>query len=271
MQTFTSRDGMRIAYQVDDFTDPWTKPDTLLLLHAAMGSSARWWRWVPPLVRDFRVVRMDLRGHGASQKPRPDQDFSLEQLVGDVVELLDRLGCESAHVVGNSAGGYVSQKLALGHSDRVRTLALFGSTPGLKHSRAPSWIPRIQEVGLRTFLATTIEDRFEPDADPALVNWYLDHAGANDPEFIARFVLHMCTHDFMQELDAIACPTLIVAAGKEPIGHASAYEEMHRRIRGSELLLYDTTGHNICDGLADRCVADLRRFLAAHGAGNVKS
>jgi pimeloyl-ACP methyl ester carboxylesterase len=266
LQTFTSRDGMRIAYHVDDFTDPWTTPDTLLLLHAAMGSSKRWWRWVPPLSREYRVVRMDLRGHGDSQKPRPDQAFALDQLVGDALELLDRLEVRAAHVVGNSAGGYVSQKLAIGHPGRVKTLALFGSTPGLKHSHALTWLPKIGEMGLRNFLASTIHERFEPDADPALVNWYLDHAGSNDPEFIGRFVSHMCTHDFMDELDAIRCPTLIVAAGKEPIGKASAYEEMHRRIQGSELLLYDTTGHNICDGLADRCVGDLRRFLAAHRA-----
>ena len=75
-QTFQSRDGFRIAYRVDDFTDPWTLPQTLLLLHAAMGSMQRWFRWVPRLARHFRVVRMDLRGHGGSQMPTPDQPFS---------------------------------------------------------------------------------------------------------------------------------------------------------------------------------------------------
>ena len=62
MKTFRSHDGFEIAYYVDDFTDPWTTPDTMLLLHAAMGSSRRWFRWVPRLARRFRVVRMDLRG-----------------------------------------------------------------------------------------------------------------------------------------------------------------------------------------------------------------
>ena len=41
-QTFTSRDGLKIAYYVDDFTDPWATPDTVLLLHAAMGNARRW-------------------------------------------------------------------------------------------------------------------------------------------------------------------------------------------------------------------------------------
>jgi 3-oxoadipate enol-lactonase len=263
--SFSTSDGVRIAYYVDDFTDPWVKPETVLLLHAAMGNSRRWFAWMPALARKFRVVRMDLRGHGASQTPAPEMAFSLAQLVGDAVELLDRLGCDSAHVVGNSAGGYVAQRLALEHGSRVKTLALFGSTPGLKHSHAPTWIPKIQEIGLRKFLADTIHERFDASADPKLVQWFLDQAGANDPGFMARFVLHMCTHDFMHELAGIHCPTLIVAAGKESIGHAGAYEEMRERIKDSELIYYDTAGHNICDGYAERCVSDLLRFLARQG------
>jgi pimeloyl-ACP methyl ester carboxylesterase len=260
-QTFTSRDGMKIAYYVDDFTDPWTRPETLFLLHAAMGNARRWFRWVPQLARRYRVVRMELRGHGASQKPRPDQDFSLALLVSDALELLDRLEVKSAHVVGNSAGGYVSQQLAIHHGERVRALALYGSTPGLKHSHASTWIPIVKERGLKKFLADTIYERFDESADPGLVQWFIEQAGSNDPEFIARFVLHMTTHDFMEDVARISCPTMIVAAGKEQIGHASAYADMQKRIAGSELKLYDTAGHNICDGYADRCVADLLDFL----------
>lgn len=266
-QSFTSRDGMKVAYYVDDFTDPWTRPDTLLLLHAAMGNAQRWFKWVPRLVRQYRVVRMELRGHGASQTPKPEQEFSLALLVSDALELLDKLGVRSAHVVGNSAGGYVSQQLAIHHGARVKTLALYGSTPGLKHSHAATWIPLVKERGLRKFLADTIRERFDETADPGLVEWFLDQAGANDPAFIARFVLHMTTHDFMDDIAKIKCPTLIVAAGKEQIGHASAYADMHKRIAGSELKLYDTAGHNICDGYADRCVDDLLEFLGTRGAG----
>jgi pimeloyl-ACP methyl ester carboxylesterase len=261
LDTFTTRDGLKLAYAVDDFTDPWRTPETLLLLHAAMGNSRRWFQWVPRLAREYRVVRLDLRGHGESQMPRPEDEFSLAHLVGDAVELLDLLGARQAHVVGNSAGGYVSQQLAIHHPERVRTLALFGSTPGLKHSHAPTWVPKIQEMGLEQFLASTIDERFDDKADPDLVKWFIRQAGANDPAFIGRFVLHMCTHDFMEDLARIKAPTLIVAAGKERIGHASAYEEMRRRIGGSELLYYDTAAHNICDGYAAKCVDDLLEFL----------
>src|SRR5215472_14784927 len=61
--TFTTADGLKLAYYVDDFTDPWRKSDTALLLHAAMGNSQRWFQWMPSLARRYRVVRLDLRGH----------------------------------------------------------------------------------------------------------------------------------------------------------------------------------------------------------------
>jgi pimeloyl-ACP methyl ester carboxylesterase len=77
--TFSAADGLQLAYYVDDFTDPWRKPDTVILLHAAMGDSRRWFQWVL-LSRRYRVVRLDLRGHGNSQIPKPTDDFSLSLL-----------------------------------------------------------------------------------------------------------------------------------------------------------------------------------------------
>ncbi|HEX5328490.1 MAG TPA: alpha/beta fold hydrolase [Acetobacteraceae bacterium] len=129
-------DGIRLAYDVTDFTDPWTASPTLILLHAAMGSMQRYYAMVPPLCRHFRVVRMDLRGHGESQVPSPEPPLSLDRLVQDVRELMDHLGCGRAHFVGNSAGGYLAQNLAMQSPERVASLCLFGSTPGLKHSQA---------------------------------------------------------------------------------------------------------------------------------------
>jgi 3-oxoadipate enol-lactonase len=184
-KSFTTSDGLSLAYDIDDFTDPWKRPATVLMLHAAMGSARRYFAWVPHLARDYRVVRLDLRGHGSSQLPPPEQPLALNRLVADVAELLDHLGVASAHIVGNSAGGYLGQQMALTRPERVKSLALFGSTPGLKNSQAPSWIPQIQAKGLRGFLAETIRDRLPADDDPGLVNWFLDEAAKNDPAYIA--------------------------------------------------------------------------------------
>jgi pimeloyl-ACP methyl ester carboxylesterase len=262
MESFVASDGMRLAYVIDDFTDPWKRAPTLLLLHAAMGSARRYYAWVPTLARHYRVVRMDLRGHGASEIPPANQALTLERLVSDVAELLDHLGLPSAHVVGNSAGGYLGQQLAMNQAGRVRSLMLFGSTPGLKNSQAPSWIPQIAAKGLRGFLAETIADRLPlGEVDPDLVEWFLDEAAKNDPAYIAKFVLLMASYDWSDEVGRIACPTLVVVPGAEPIGGIANYEPFRRLVPDVEMRVYDGAPHNICDAFPERCAADALDFL----------
>jgi pimeloyl-ACP methyl ester carboxylesterase len=261
MESFTASDGLNLAYYIDDFTDPWKTAPTVLLLHAAMGSARRYFGWIPTLARHWRVVRLDLRGHGASEVPPEDAALTLDRLVLDVAELLDHLGCASAHVVGNSAGGYLGQQLAMTLPSRVRSLSLFGSTPGLKNSQAPSWIPQIQAKGLRGFLAETIRDRLPADADPGLVEWFLDEAAKNDPAYIGKFVLLMASYDWSGEVHRISCPTLVVIPGAETVGSLENYEPFRRLVRDVESEVYDGLPHNICDAVPDRCAASVRDFL----------
>jgi 3-oxoadipate enol-lactonase len=262
MDSFITSDGVRLGYCIDDFTDPWRTAPILLLLHAAMGSARRYYAWVPPLSRHYRVVRMDLRGHGSSEIPSPDRELTLERLVGDVAELMDHLGCASAHIVGNSAGGYLGQQLAMNHPERVRSLMLFGSTPGLKNSQAPSWIPQIQAKGMRAFLAETIADRFPLDkVDPGLVEWFLDEAAKNDPAYIGKFVLLMARYDWSDELGRIICPNMVVVPGAEPIGSTANYEPFRRLVRDVEMRVYEGAPHNVCDAFPDRCAGDVLGFL----------
>src|SRR5438105_8350998 len=254
---FTASDGLSLAYYTDDFTDPWKNAPTLLLLHAAMGSARRYFAWVPHLARDYRVVRLDLRGHGRSQIPPAEQPLTLDRLALDVTELLDHLGVAQAHLVGNSAGGYLGQQLAMTRPERVRSLSLFGSTPGLKNSQAPSWIPQIQAKGLREFLAETIRDRLSADSDPGLVNWFLDEAGKNDPAYIARFVLLMASYDWSDQVARIRVPTLVVSPGRETVGGVANYEPF-RKLPDVEMRVYDGLPHNICDAVPDRCAEEVR-------------
>ena len=261
METFTASDGLSLAYYIDDFTNPWGATPTVLLLHAAMGSARRYFGWVPHLCRDYRVVRLDLRGHGASQVPPADAALTLDRLVRDVGELLDHLGCPAAHVVGNSAGGYLGQQLAMTQPERVTSLCLFGSTPGLKNSQAPSWIPQIRAKGMRGFLAETIRDRLPADADPGLVEWFLDEAAKNDPEYIGKFVLLMASYDWSGEVERIECPTLVVIPGAETVGSLANYQPF-RGLKDVEFKTYEGLPHNICDAVPDRCAEDVREFLA---------
>jgi 3-oxoadipate enol-lactonase len=262
MDSFTASDGVRLGYWIDDFTDPWNKAPILLLLHAAMGSARRYYAWVPPLSRHYRVVRMDLRGHGSSEIPPADRALTLDRLVRDVAELMDRLDCPSAHIAGNSAGGYLGQQLAMSQGERVRSLMLFGSTPGLKHSQAPNWIPQIQAKGMRAFLAETIADRLPLDkVDPGLVEWFLDEAAKNDPAYIGKFVLLMASYDWSDQLGRIRCPTLVVVPGAEPIGSTANYQPFRHHIKDVEMRVYEGAPHNICDAFPDRCAGDVLDFL----------
>jgi pimeloyl-ACP methyl ester carboxylesterase len=260
---FRTTDGLQSNYFVDDFTDPWTSPPTVLLLHAAMGHSGRFYAWVPRLARHYRVIRQDMRGHGGSQVPPPDLPLTMDRLVGDTLELLDHLGLERAHIVGNSAGGYVAQNLAMAAPARVESLMLFGSTPGLKHSQAASeWLPRVARDGLRKFLADTISDRFPVDrTDPRHIAWFLDEAAKNDTAYIGRFVGLMASLDWADRLNEIRCPTLVVYPGAETVGSTRNYDAMGERIADVEVIGYDGMPHNICDSLPDRCVDDVMGFL----------
>jgi pimeloyl-ACP methyl ester carboxylesterase len=239
----------------------------VLLLHAAMGRYRRWYGWIPAIARRHATISLELRGHGSSEVPDAAVAFSLERLVQDARELLDALGVARAHVVGLSAGGYVGQRLAIDSPERVASLCLFASTPGLKGTQAATWPARIAEVGIEAFVRATAADRFGPEVDPALVDWFCRQVATNDPAWIGRFVTHRASRDWTEDLPRIACPTLIVAPGQEPIGANSQYETMAHLIPRARLVSFEGMPHNIGDAAPERCAQEVLRFLAEIGGG----
>jgi 3-oxoadipate enol-lactonase len=83
---------------VDDYTDPWRTPGTILLLHGNAESSAAWSAWVPRLAPRYRVVRPDMRGFGVSTPMPREFPWTLDVLIDDVCRLMDALGVERFHV-----------------------------------------------------------------------------------------------------------------------------------------------------------------------------
>ena len=268
MQKFKASDGLEIAYAVDDYTDPWRRADTLILVHAAMGSSRRFYAWVPHLAREFRVVRIDMRGHGATAIPGPDQ-LTPERLVRDVVELADHVGAQRFHVAGSSAGSIVAEKTAIDHPERVLTLAAFAGTGGIRHGLQDqtTWVQKIGERGLAAFLRDTIADRIDLSrADPGFVEWFIADSARTPVEVLARFVPMMRGFEVLDDLHKIRCPTLAVAPGGDPIHTIDQYRVLQHKIADCEFVVYEGLPHNITDAVPDRCATELVRFLRKHAA-----
>ena len=263
MNKFKASDGLEIAYALDDYTDPWRTADTVILVHAAMGSSIRFYAWVPHLARDFRVARIDMRGHGATPLPGTGK-LSVPRLARDVVELADHLGAQRFHVAGSSAGSTVAAKVAIDCPDRVRSLGAFACTGGIRHGLQDqnSWVKKIGEKGLAAFLRDTIADRVDlKSVEPGFVDWFIAESGKTSVAALERFVPMMRQFEFVADLPRIRCPTLAVAPGGDPIHTVEHYRALPERIPDCEFVVYDGLPHNITDAVPDRCASDYLAFL----------
>jgi len=114
--------GVRIHYTDEGGGDP------VVLVHGFGATGHINWRFagvVKELAKRFRVVTMDVRGHGRSGKPAEIEAYG-EAMVEDVVRLLDHLNIERAHVAGYSMGGFITLKLLTRHPERIARAAVCG-------------------------------------------------------------------------------------------------------------------------------------------------
>ena len=119
--TFDS-DGVQIRYQLEGQGDP------VLLIHGYTASGDMNWRLggvVDALAKSYRVILIDNRGHGRSDKPTAPEDYGVE-MVEDSFRLLDHLGIDSAHWVGYSMGGMITLKALTLRPERVRAAIVTG-------------------------------------------------------------------------------------------------------------------------------------------------
>ncbi|MEK7275866.1 MAG: alpha/beta fold hydrolase, partial [Chloroflexota bacterium] len=99
--------------------------NTVVLLHGMGSCGDDWALQIPALSEHFRVVTPDMRGHGQSDKP--PGPYSIAHMADDVIELMDELKIESAHVAGLSMGGCITLQLAIAHANRVRCAVIVNS------------------------------------------------------------------------------------------------------------------------------------------------
>ncbi len=115
-----TRDGVTLRYIDTGAGEP-----PLLFIHGWTCNRTNWRDQVPHFAKKHRVVALDLRGHGESDKP--DQDYAIEGFVGDVAWLIRKLGLERPVVIGHSMGGVIAMNLARKHPDLTRAIIMVDS------------------------------------------------------------------------------------------------------------------------------------------------
>src|SRR5687767_13993917 len=118
---------VKLFYQIDDYTDPWTKPETVLFVHGFTETHEAWRAWVPHVSRGYRMIRIDQRGFGQSGPVAKDFALTTELFVDDLVRVIGALSDEPVHVVGGKSGGISVAVLAATRPDLVRTITLASS------------------------------------------------------------------------------------------------------------------------------------------------
>ena len=192
--------------------------EPLVLLHGFSGSTEDTWVQtgvIRELVKDFRVIALDARGHGKSGKPHDPQAYG-PNMAEDVVRLLNHLGIEQAHVIGYSMGGRLVQRLLVAHPERLLTATLVGFGAGRNWSAADEkhMEERAREAdrgSFRTLVLSTAPADGPPLSHEEIEERSRAIARHNDPRALAavtRNLRGLAVTD--AEMAAVRVPTLAV-------------------------------------------------------------
>lgn len=212
----------------------------------SIGLDAGMWRpQVAAAPRGLRTVTYDQRGHGRSAAPAGP--YSIAELGGDLVALLDSLHIERASVCGLSLGGMVAIWLAAHHPERVERLIV--SCTSALPGDPEKWRSRsvtVREGGMRAFVRNTKRGWFKPDfatAHPGLVADLEEVLANTSAEGYASSCAAIENLDLRPELGTIVAPTLVIAGGADlgfPVDHS---EVIRDGISGSTLTVIENAAH----------------------------
>jgi pimeloyl-ACP methyl ester carboxylesterase len=207
-------DGAELFYTIDDFTDPWTQPQTVVLHHGMAKNHKFWYGWVPILAQHYRVVRFDMRGMGQSAVPEPGYPWSLDNFAHDLLGLLDQLELQQVHLIGETVGGSISMRFASLHPERLLSLTACTSpvTFDAHHTESADLIDR---EGMTAWVAHTIGRRLDPEiVDPAYIRWYAEQMAATAAHVVSGFQRQAPGGDLRPLIQHVQIPTLILAAAR---------------------------------------------------------
>ena len=223
--------GVRLHYALEG------EGPTVVLLHAVGLDLTCWDAQAPALRPKFRVLRVDLRGHGRSDVPPPP--YTLEGFAEDVHELLGALQLAPAHVIGLSLGGMVAQILALDYPQAVRSLVLADTNSTLPPDARPAMVER-GEAAKRGGMSAVV--------DTTLARWFTP--GFLGADVVARCRERLLTDDVqawaaswraISELDTeprlkeVRVPTLVITGEADAAAPVARAQAMAGLIPGARL------------------------------------
>ncbi|QGG54304.1 alpha/beta fold hydrolase [Paenibacillus sp. B01] len=251
----------------------------LFAIHGGPGSDHSDFKpWLTPLADGLQIVYLDQRCNGQSERVDP-ATCTLEQLADDIEELRRYLGFGRIHLFGHSFGGMVAQVFAARYPDSLDKLLLVCTAPSREfYPAALEFASRIATPEQLAVIPELFEGRIEDEAH--LIRWwdvnYDLYFHVRDEQVMREtgnrpigsmevanytFKHFIPQYDVRAALPGFAMPTLIVGARHDWITPLSQAEEMHRLIPGSELAVFERSGHMPFIEEHEAFLAELRRFL----------
>jgi 3-oxoadipate enol-lactonase len=201
------------------------------------------------LARHYRVIAFDNRGAGRSDKPFGP--YSIEQMADDAVAVLDHAGVESAHVVGASMGGAISQVMCLRHPTRVLSLTLACTAcrnQPWRRELLERWMQTAQERGMGAMTSEAARWVMAPRSFRRLLptfGWLGPFAmGRPAHSFVAQIRGILAASDELAEqLHNVHVPTLVIVGNQDILTPRGDSEEIADRIPGAELVVISGAAH----------------------------
>ncbi|WP_028936191.1 alpha/beta fold hydrolase [Pseudonocardia spinosispora] len=228
--------------------------DSVVFLHGTSGHLEAFSRNLVAHAEHFDCHAIDMLGHGYTGKP--DRPYEISDYVTHLVDYLDAVGIDRAHIVGESLGGWVGARLAIEHPARVISLQLLCAGGTVAN---PEVMDRIRTSTREAVASDDVEltrKRLrllmaDPvDATEELVD--VRHAIYHRPDFVANIDNLLSLQDMerrqrnllrTEDLARITQPTLIVWGRQNPFGEVPEASKMHEAIPGSRLELFEKCGH----------------------------
>jgi len=247
MPFVSATDGTRIHYEVTG------KPGaTPILMIQGLGASKNAWNLQRiAMATRFRIISFDNRGAGRSDKPTAP--FTLEQMAEDAIAVLDAAGIETAHVVGASMGGVISQIVAVKHPHRVRSLTLVCTAcrnHPWRQELLQSWAKTAEEKGMIEVGKEAAQWVMSPRSFRRLVpafTWMGPLAALRPRHsFVSQIHAILNTReDLVDQLSTITAPTMVIVGNQDILTPRGDSEEIAERIPNAELVVISGAAHGL--------------------------